>query len=73
MCNKVATPDSDELQGYFDKQEVKQGDIFKVEESFGRYYQVDGFTLPKLPFTASDSPNQARLAMWKLLPFWVKD
>ena len=73
MCNRVATPDSDELQGYFDKQELRQNQVFTVEGSFQRYYNADGFALPHLPFTGNDTPNIARLAMWKLLPFWVKD
>jgi putative SOS response-associated peptidase YedK len=71
MCYKVSTPTKDQLQGYFDKQEVKQGEIFTIED-YQHFFHADGFTRPYLPFTASESPRKVAPAQWKLLPFIVK-
>jgi putative SOS response-associated peptidase YedK len=72
MCNKVATPDHDELFGYFDKQAVKQKRIFRIED-YKHYFHADCFTRPLLPFTAADKPDVVAPARWKLLPHIVKN
>jgi len=72
MCNRVATPRQDELQGFFDKQEILQGNIFKIEP-YDYYYNADGFTRPFLPVTSIDSPREVKPARWKLIPYWVKN
>jgi putative SOS response-associated peptidase YedK len=71
MCYKVSTPDMDTLKGYFDKQEVNQGDLFEIDE-YPHFYHADGFTRPFLPFTASEAPRKVSPAQWKLLPYIVK-
>jgi len=72
MCNRVATPDEDELHGYFDKQAPLTGHTFKIEP-YSHYYNADGFTRPYLPITAADSPHVVTPARWKLIPFWVNN
>ncbi len=71
MCYKVHTPDKDQLEGYFQKQEVKQGQIFTVDE-IPLFYHADGFTSPSLPITSIEQPNRVQLGVWKLIPHWVK-
>ncbi len=71
MCYKVSTPGSDQLKGYFDKQEVDQGALIKLGD-IDEFFHVDGFTRPLLPFTSSEDPASIELAQWKLLPFLVK-
>ena len=71
MCYKLSTPDKDQLAGYFQKQDVDQGQLFAIEP-FQHYYHADGFTRPFLPFTAIESPRKIEPAQWKLLPFIVK-
>jgi putative SOS response-associated peptidase YedK len=70
MCNRVATPQQDQLQGYFDKQAPSQGRTFKIEP-YPHYHNADGFIRPYLPVTAIDSPNEVKPARWKLIPYWV--
>jgi putative SOS response-associated peptidase YedK len=72
MCYKVSTPDKDQLEGYFQKQEINQGQLFTVND-FQHYYHADGFTMPFLPVTTSDQPRVVQPALWKLLPHWVKN
>ncbi len=71
MCYKVHTPDKDQLEGYFQKQTVKQGNVFTVDE-FARFYHADGFTNPLLPITTTEEPRRVQLGVWKLIPHWVK-
>jgi putative SOS response-associated peptidase YedK len=72
MCNRVATPEQDELQGYFDKQAPNNRTIFKVAP-YDQFYNADGFTMPFLPITTTENPDEIVLGMWKLIPHWVKD
>ncbi|MCF8449604.1 MAG: SOS response-associated peptidase [Taibaiella sp.] len=72
MCNKVATPAKDELAGYFEKQDVNQAHVFKIED-YDHFFHADGFTRPFLPFTAAESPRSIAPARWKLLPHIVKN
>ncbi len=71
MCYKVHTPGKDQLEGYFQKQVVKQGNAFTVDE-FARFYHADGFTNPLLPITTTEEPRRVQLGVWKLIPHWVK-
>ena len=72
MCYKVSTPDKDQLEGYFQKQEVSASDLFTIDE-FTNLYHADGFTRPLLPFTSSENPRRIKPAQWKLLPYIVKN
>ena len=72
MCYKVSTPDKDQLEGYFQKEEVNQGQIFTIDE-YPHYFHADGFTRPFLPITSGDSPRAVKQARWKLLPRLVKN
>ncbi|MBX2906272.1 MAG: SOS response-associated peptidase [Taibaiella sp.] len=72
MCNRVATPEHDELFSYFDKQAPSNRTIFKIDP-YPQFYNADSFTRPYLPFTASDEPDRVQLARWKLLPRSVKN
>lgn len=71
MCYKVSTPNKDQLEGYFQKQEIKQGNVFTIDE-FARFYHADGFTNPLLPITTTEEPRRVQLGVWKLIPHWVK-
>lgn len=71
MCYKVSTPDKDHLKGYFQKQEINQGQIFTIDE-YQHYFHADGFTRPYLPFTSIENPHKVERAQWKLLPYIVK-
>ena len=71
MCYKTSTPNKDQLEGYFQKEEVKQDTLFTVTD-YPQYYHADGFTMPFLPFTAAEEPATVKPAMWKLIPHWVK-
>jgi putative SOS response-associated peptidase YedK len=71
MCNNLSTPEQGELFGYFQKQDVNQRNILKVED-YPHYYHADGFTRPYLPILASDNQDAVVPARWKLLPYWVK-
>ncbi len=67
MCNRVATPREDEIQGYFDKLSGSLRRLFVVEP-FVPYYHVSSFPMPKLPFVAMDDPDRVAPAMWKFMP-----
>ncbi len=70
MCYKTSTPNKDQLEGYFNKQQVKQN---MVVDNFDPYFHADGFLRPYLPFTANEEENRVGVARWKLLPFIVKN
>jgi putative SOS response-associated peptidase YedK len=72
MCNKVATPDSDQLHGYFDKQDVNQRQIFKIDP-YKHYYHANCFDRPFLPMTASEEPTRILNARWKLLTSRIRN
>jgi putative SOS response-associated peptidase YedK len=67
MCNRVATPKEDEIQGYFDKQEVNQRRIFTIEP-YESYYHTSSFVMPWLPFLGRDNDTRIAPAMWKFMP-----
>ncbi|NDC40059.1 MAG: SOS response-associated peptidase [Chitinophagia bacterium] len=71
MCYKTSTPNKDQLEGYFQREQQDMGDLFTVED-FTAHYVADGFTMPQLPFTTADRPTVVASALWKLLPHWVK-
>lgn len=71
MCYKVSAPDKDQLEGYFDKQVPKPGELFKVDD-FARIYHADGFTMPALPISTTEEPRRVQAGIWKLIPHWVK-
>lgn len=72
MCNKVATPDQDQLFGYFQKQSPPSGHTFRIEK-YKQFFHADCFLRPFLPFTAMETPEIVDLARWKLLPYIVKN
>jgi putative SOS response-associated peptidase YedK len=67
MCNRIATPREDEIHGYFDKIDTNLSDLFKVDP-FTPYYHVTAFTMPLVPFVASEDPLRIGSAMWKFIP-----
>lgn len=67
MCNRVATPREDEIQGYFEKREAKLKNLIKVD-NFTAYYHITAFTNPMLPFVGNDDPLRIGQAMWKFIP-----
>ncbi len=72
MCNRVATPTEDEIQGYFDKEVPGSRHLVKIDP-FKHYFYADGFEMPRVPFEACEEPFHIKPAMWKLLPHWVKN
>ncbi|RZL20391.1 MAG: SOS response-associated peptidase [Pedobacter sp.] len=48
-------------------------DDYSVIEEYDDMYHVNGFTFPKVPVIASDSPTKIQLFQWGLVPSWVKD
>jgi putative SOS response-associated peptidase YedK len=67
MCNRVATPQQDEMKGYFDKLASNQHHIFRIEP-YQPYYHISSFGMPLLPFISRDEPTRIAPAMWKFLP-----
>ena len=67
MCNRVATPNEDEIKGYFDKIDTNMSDLLKVEP-FTPYYHITSFTKPMIPFVGADDPLRISTAMWKFIP-----
>lgn len=67
MCNRVATPDSDDIHGYFDKVEPNLRHLVKVNP-YQHFYHVTAFTMPHLPFVGADDPLRIGQAMWKFVP-----
>ena len=53
----------------------KYGKDVKFDEELARhgYYEVSGFTHPKLPVMAEEHPNEFELMQWGLIPSWTKD
>jgi hypothetical protein len=45
MCNRVATPNEDEIQGYFDKMDTNLSDLFKIAP-YQHYYHTTAFEMP---------------------------
>ena len=70
MCYKVSTPDKDQLEGYFQKQEVYQDQLFTVGD-YQHYFHADLFNRPFLPVLSNDNKS-VQPARWKLIPYWVK-
>lgn len=67
MCNRVATPQADEIHGYFDKIESDLNDLVKID-SFTPTFHATAFTMPLLPFIGNDDPLHITTAMWKFIP-----
>lgn len=67
MCNRVATPEEDEIKGYFDKVDTNLSQLFKVDD-YEQFYHVTAFTRPMLPFVSNDDPLHIATAMWKFIP-----
>lgn len=71
MCYKVSTPTKDQLEGYFQKEDIRQGDVFTID-NFQPYFHADGFVNPHLPITTTEEPTRVQIGVWKLIPHWIK-
>jgi putative SOS response-associated peptidase YedK len=67
MCNRVATPHEDEINGYFDKIDTDLSDLYKVDP-YEPFYHITSFTMPPIPFVAMSDPLRISPAMWKFIP-----
>lgn len=67
MCNRVATPEKDELEGYFDK-DVPNPHALGNLDGYNPYYHITAFTAPFLPFIGRDNKRSIAPAMWKFIP-----
>ncbi len=67
MCNRVATPDEDEINGYFDRIDTNMHDLVKIDQ-YEPHYHITAFTRPFLPFVANKDPLHVTNAMWKFVP-----
>ncbi len=66
MCYKVHTPLKEKLIAYLGPGKF---DVRPYEF----YFHADGFTMPFLPVSTSETPNIVQPGIWKLLPQWVKN
>ncbi len=67
MCNRVATPQQDEIHGYFDKIDSNLSDLQKVDP-YEAFYHITAFTMPPVPFVGMSDPLRISPAMWKFIP-----
>jgi putative SOS response-associated peptidase YedK len=67
MCNRVATPNADQIKGFFNKVEPDLRDLVKIDKFFA-YFHATAFTMPLLPFVGNDDPLHITTAMWKFIP-----
>ena len=51
----------------------KYGVRFDEELAKHGYYEVSGFSHPKLPVISQENPGQFELMQWGLIPSWTKD